>query len=135
MAGHAQVAETFASEGGANARTEQRRREDVGLGIGDPFEGGPSVWGGGRSDPDVAVELAVLELAVESGAGVGGRGRDDVDLRDALLCSHRRVDMLRALELGLEVDAELRGPGDDGDVQVGAGTSVRRELRRRRDRP
>src|SRR5438445_13449738 len=81
---------------------------------------------GGRSDPDIAVELAISEPVVEERAHVGGRGRDDVDLRDPLPCTLPvGVDMLCALELGLEVSSELRVLGDDRDVQVGAGTSVR----------
>src|SRR5438445_129530 len=82
--------------------------------------------GGGRSDPDIAVELAISEPVVEERAHVGGRGRDDVDLRLSLLCPLTvGVNMLCALELGLEVSSELRVLGDDRDVQVGAGTSVR----------
>src|SRR3979490_1285660 len=82
------------------------------------------MWRGGRSGPDIAVELAVSELVVEEVARVGGGGRDDVDLRDSLLCAVP-VDVLGARELGLEVCSELRVLGDDCDVQVGAGASVR----------
>ncbi len=122
---HAQVAQTFASESRANALAKQGRREDVGLGFRNPFEGGPGMRRRGRSDPDVAVELAVSEPVVEEVARVGGRGRDDVDLRDPLpRAVPVGVDMLFALKLGLEVGAELRILGDDRDVQVGAGTSV-----------
>src|SRR6266566_117170 len=80
---------------------------------------------GGRGDPYIAVELAISEPVVEERAHVGGRGRDDVDLRDPLPCTLPvGVDMLCALELGLEVSSELRVLSDDCDVQVGAGTSV-----------
>ncbi len=113
--GHAEVAETLAGERGADSGAEKIWGEDVGFGFGDPFEGGASVWGWGRSDPDVAVELAVLEGVVEGGAGVGVGRRDDVNFADAVFA---------AFELGFEVAAKLGVAGDDGDVHVRAGTAV-----------
>ncbi len=44
------------------------------------------MWRRGWSDPDIAVELAISEPVVECLACIGGRGRDDVDFGDALLC-------------------------------------------------
>src|SRR5260370_37197554 len=84
------------------------------------------MWDRRWSDPDIAVESAVLELIVQSGTRIAGWRRNDIYLRDALLrASLLRIDVgaLRILKLGLEVATKLGVLGDDRNVQV-AGPSI-----------